>query len=353
MPGYSPFPQRDLGWDFFSVSRPMNEFTLRRRVLELGNISILSGCRADELIADADGRAVTGVRFEDDDGRAGELLSSLVVEASSSGALTLAFLQSQGRAPPPDTVIGVDIGYASAVFVLPDDPARAWKMLMTSGQPPGDRRSAILLAMEGGRSMVTLVGRGDDRPPGDWDGYMAFAKSLASPTLFETIKVARRVGEVVRYRFAASVRRHFQEVMDFPDGLLPFGDAICRLNPAGGQGMTVAAQEARLLRNLLGDRAASGQELSGLAAEFFVGLKPVLDTPWGAIAAQDFRFPETRGERPANFETSTRFGAAMLRLAAHDAETHRLWQEVAHLLKPSSVYQDPDFVARVMAGPAA
>ena len=161
------------------------------------------------------------------------------------------------------------------------------------------------------------------------------------------------MGEVVRYRFAASVRRHFHEMADFPEGLLPFGDAICRLNPAGGQGMSVAAQEARLLRDLLSDRTGSGQGLAGIAAAFFAGVRPLLDTPWGAIVAQDFQFPQTRGEPPANFEAAKRFGAALLRLAAKDAETHRLWQEVAHLMRPATAYQDPAFVARVMAGPTA
>ena len=163
-PGYSPFPQRDLGWDFYCASRPLNEFTLRRRVLSLGNVSILSGCRADDLITGPDGGAVTGVRFEDEDGRERELPAGLVVEASGSGALTLALLSARGLAAPPETVIGVDIGYATGVFALPDESARGWKMLMTAGQPPDDRRGAILLAMEGGRSRGRHPGGPRRRP---------------------------------------------------------------------------------------------------------------------------------------------------------------------------------------------
>ncbi len=114
----------------------------------------------------------------------------------------------------------------------------------------------------------------------------------------------------------------------------------------------VSVLERDSLPELPATRAGTPQCRHGhglLTGGLFAGLKSVLDTPWGAIVAQDFQFPQTRGEPPANFEAMRRFGVGLLRLAAEDAATHRLWQEVAHLIRPATVYQEPDFVARVMA----
>jgi hypothetical protein len=59
--------------------------------------------------------------------------------------------------------------------------------------------------------------------------------------------------------------------------------------------------------------------------------------------------PSTRGQRPADFETTLKFGIALTRLAAEDPAVHKLTAEVQNLLKPRSVYLDPGLVKRVFA----
>ena len=58
---------------------------------------------------------------------------------------------------------------------------------------------------------------------------------------------------------------------------------------------------------------------------------------------------DTRGQRPADFETTLKFGIALTRLAAEDPTVHKLTLEVQHLLKPRSVFRDPTLVQRVLA----
>jgi hypothetical protein len=145
------------------------------------------------------------------------------------------------------------------------------------------------------------------------------------------------------------VYRHYERLEDFPRGVLPLGDAICRFNPVHGQGMSVAAQEARSLGRLLAERARQTDPLAGLAPAFFAEVSTLIDTPWAAAAIPDFVHPDTRGERPANFEQTLKFGLALGKLAARDPAVHTLTAEVQHLLKPRSVYQDPELVQRVLA----
>ena len=271
-----------------------------------------------------------------------------MVDASGRGALTLALLQSIGRPPPEETTIGIDLGYATCVFAIPDDVSTDWKGVMTFGQAPQNSRGGLMLPLEGNRWMATIGGRHGDVPPGDAEGFLTYARALRTPTIYNAISHAKHLNGVARYGFPESVRRHFERLDVFPRGLLPIGDAICRFNPLYGQGMSVAALEACLLQRLLERPGGDGNPIAGLAPAFFAEVQALIETPW-SVAILDFAFPDTRGQRPADFETTLKFGTALTRLAAEDPAVHKLTVEVQHLLRPRSVYRNPALVQRVLA----
>jgi len=357
-PGYDPFPQRDLGWFNYAVSRPTIERAVRRRVESRANITLRQNCRVQEVLASPNGEAVAGVRNDNGNGASETIAADLVVDASGRGALTLALLQSIGRPLPEETTIGIDLGYATCIFAIPDDASTDWKGVMTFGQAPQNSRGGLMLPLEGNRWMATIGGRHGDVPPGDAEGFLTYARALRTPTIYNAISHAKRLDGVARYGFPESVRRHFERLDVFPRGLLPIGDAICRFNPVYGQGMSVAALEAcllqRLLERLAGDRlggdrlGGDSNPIAGLAPAFFAEIQTLIETPW-SVAILDFVFPDTRGQRPADFETTLKFGIALTRLAAEDPDVHKLTVEVQHLLRPRSVYRDPALVQRVLA----
>ena len=53
-PGFDPFPIRDLGFDIFSMSRPLLEAVTRRRVQQTPNIDIRVRSRVTRLVASRD-----------------------------------------------------------------------------------------------------------------------------------------------------------------------------------------------------------------------------------------------------------------------------------------------------------
>jgi 2-polyprenyl-6-methoxyphenol hydroxylase-like FAD-dependent oxidoreductase len=200
-PGYDPFPQRDLGWFSYAVSRPTIEHAVRRRVESRANIALRQRCRVQELLASPNGEAVTGVRYQNDDGESETIATDLVVDASGSGAVTLALLQSIGRPLPEETKIGIDLGYATCVFAIPDDAPTDWNGVMTFGQAPQNSRGGLMLPLEGNRWMATIGGRHGDVPSGDAEDFLAYARALRTPTIYNAINRAERLGGVARYGF--------------------------------------------------------------------------------------------------------------------------------------------------------
>jgi 2-polyprenyl-6-methoxyphenol hydroxylase-like FAD-dependent oxidoreductase len=347
LPGFDPFPRRDLGFDYLCMTRPLVEFVARRLVEQQHNIVLKSRCRVTRLLASAHRGAVTGIRYDEADGRSNELAADLTVDASSRGILTLELLDKMGLPRPQETEIGIDLRYATAMFKIPSTAPCDWRAVL---HRPSARsgRGGLLVPVENSCWQVNLTGMHGEPMPESVRDFIAFAQTLRTRTIHDAIEGAVPIGPIYRFGFSSSVRRRFEALDRFPDRVLSLGDVICRFNPAFGQGMSVAAQEVRVLKRLIEDRALDADPLKGLARSFFAAIQDLLAAPW-AVAESDFIFEKTRGQRPTDFCQRLKFNSALQRVASEDATVHQLMSEVAHLVKPSSALRDPQIISRVTA----
>jgi 2-polyprenyl-6-methoxyphenol hydroxylase-like FAD-dependent oxidoreductase len=344
IPGQDVWPRLKLSWPTYSMSRPLIECTLRRQVERIGNISVRRGCRVLGIVSEARVLAATGIRYETPGGNRKTLESDLIVDASGNGSLTVEFLKATDRRPVAETSIGVNTRYASALFERVDMGVD-YKSVFTFPDAPEQSRGGLILPAENHRHQVVLMGRGNDIPPIDADEFLSYARTLPTLSVYCAIKNANPLTAISPFSFAESRWRHFAQVPDFPNGLLPIGDAICRFNPVYGQGMTVALQEANVLFDLL--RTSDGKSLATLAPTFLAKAETLIAEPWAMSAIPDFIYPETTGERPADLEDRLNFQRALGRLAARDAEVYELLTEIRHVLKPLTLLDDPSIVRRV------
>jgi len=276
-----------------------------------------------------------------------ELAADLVVDASGRAVPTLAFLDRGGSPKPEQTEIGVDVGYASAIFEPSDEPLD-WMGMVHFGMPPGEGRGALILPIENGRWLVSLGRRPSGEMPSDIESFVAFTRTLRTPTAWEALRTAKPVTDVARFGFPASTRRHFHKLERWPRGLVPIADSICRFNPLFGQGMSVAAMEAVVLGKLLAARRSSSDPVDGVGHDFLIAIQETLEAPW-AVAVSDFAYSHTTGERPSDLVQRLQYSGAILHLAAQDPDVHRLMVEVSQLLKPQSALREPAITERVRA----
>jgi len=287
----------DAPYKTLSMTRGLLELCLRRHVAAVPNISIRYGADAQELLFDGPARKATGVAA-----RIGEAQQSfaadLVVDATGRAAQAMKWLTSAGFRAPRETAIGLDFGYATALFDIPKDFDGGWKVMFLIPKPPHEAVAGTAFEVEGNRWMVAIAGRGAQRPTADPEAFVPFAKGLSDQRLYQWIARARRVSEVKTYRFAASTRRHYERLENHPEGFLAIGDALCSFNPVYGQGMSVAAMEAEVLSELLSARAGAGTELSGLWREFYPRCAKAIDVPWTMARDLDMQYEQTKIPRP-------------------------------------------------------
>jgi 2-polyprenyl-6-methoxyphenol hydroxylase-like FAD-dependent oxidoreductase len=344
---YQPNP-RPLGVIYF-MSRCLLEHCLRRRVQDLPNVEP----RYRSLVRDAlteDGR-VTGVVID----RGERVPADLVVDATGRNARTLNWLTQLAFDTPPESVVNCDFAYASAI-VRPSDPAALGGAgFFVLPAPNGDHntRGAYVVRVEGDKWLAGLGGRFGDYPPTDVEAWRDYGRTLAYPVWDDVLSTTELLTKPAAFRFPRSVRRHFERLDRFPDGLVPVGDSICHFNPVYGQGMSAAACQARALGEVLTRRARRSQDLTGLALEFFPEAFEVTRTPWALAAAADFQDPRTTGDFPAEeIQSLAMFQLAAMR-ADTDPEAAQLVSDVMTLARPLSALHEPPWPERLAQGAEA
>ena len=89
----------------------------------------------------------------------------------------------------------------------------AWGALVITGKP--SPRSGLIFPIEGDRWLVTLPGFSDEPMPQDPEAFLAYARSLAVPDLFETISPCEPLSEIKHFRFAGSLRHCYDRLEHF------------------------------------------------------------------------------------------------------------------------------------------
>ncbi|WP_409331576.1 FAD-dependent oxidoreductase [Trujillonella humicola] len=325
-----------------SMSRPLLEHVVRRRVTALPRVTLRGGTTVVGLVTDASRTLVTGVRL--DTGAA--LAADLVVDATGRQARSLGWLDELGFAPPAVSEVHVDTRYVSRTYRRGELPARDWKGAGVI-DAPATRRMAMALPIEGDRWVVSFGGLEGEAPPVEGAARLDYARSLPSPVIAQIMAASEPLGEPATHRFPANQRRHVEKLRRFPLGWVLLGDAVCSFDPIYGQGMTAAALQAEALGACL-DRA--GAVDAAFARRYFRRVGRVVSVPWSTAVGGDFAYPDTRGPKPVGTDLLNRYVARAMR-AAHrdDAVWLRVNEVMAMVRRPESLVT-PGIAVRVLVG---
>jgi 2-polyprenyl-6-methoxyphenol hydroxylase-like FAD-dependent oxidoreductase len=334
------FRQAESGLPILFASRPFLEGQVRTRVRALPDVRFLEGTDITDLTTSADRRRVTGVRVHSRDAEPTAVPADLVVDATGRGSRMPVWLEALGYQRPAQERVEIGLGYASRTYRLRPGAVGDDRLIITGGTPDNPR-VGWLAVLEGGRHIVTLGGILGDHPPTDPAGFHAFAASLVFADITDAIAGAEPLDDPVPFRFPANVRHRYERLRRFPAGLLVIGDAVSSFNPIYGQGMTVAATEALVLRGLL----ARHTDLA--PGRYFRAITQAVDTPWDIAVGADLAYPDVPGRRTRRIRMVNAYLPRLHAAAGFDVALGTAFVRVMGLLDQPAGLLRPDRALRV------
>lgn len=344
---FNGMPLRPAQTGLLSVpcTRPVIERHVRARVEKVRGVRFLEQYDIVGLETTPDAGRVTGVRVQ---ARAGasapEVLSAdLVIDATGRGSRTPVWLEELGYSRPAEERVKVDLAYTTRHYRVPRDPFGSDIAIIAAATPTHPRGAFYYrLPGEDGRVELSLTGVLGDYPPTDPDGFLEFVRSVPVPEIYESIRDAEPVDDPVMFRFPASVRRRYEQLSRFPEGLLVMGDAVCSFNPVYAQGMAVAAIESRVLAEQLGKAPVPSP------GEFFQKIARKIDSPWEFAAIADLGYAGVEGPRTAKVRMINAYIARLQRAAVHDASLTNAFMRVAGLIDEPTALLRPGKILRTL-----
>jgi len=224
-------------------SRPYLEWQLRTRTAATPGVQLTHGTSVEPRY-DPERRAVTGVRLPDGT----EVDADLVIDATGRSARLPAWLEQWGYPRPREDAVQVGISYATHRLRVPHPVA---EKVIVAGASREQPLGLGMLFYEDGLWGLTAFGVSGAQPPDTFEGMQALAAEILPARMAAAVRDAEPVGEVARHKYPASRWRRYDKVVEFPSGIIPFGDAVVSFNPTFGQGMTMTALQAANLAALL------------------------------------------------------------------------------------------------------
>ncbi|WP_329044062.1 FAD-dependent monooxygenase [Amycolatopsis sp. NBC_01488] len=337
--------QQHAGLTTLGVVRPMFEYFIRERVQQFANVTFVEEHDILGLTTTADKSQVTGARVQKRGTDTDEVIEAdLVVDATGRGSRTPVWLEQLGYEKPFEERKKIDLGYVTQHFRLREGANGfqndvAINQIAHAAVPRGN----VFFLVEDGKVELTTYGILGDHPPTDYDGLMAWLKSLPAKDVYNTLRYADPVDKAMPFKFPTTLRRHYQKLRRFPEGLLVTGDAVTTFNPVYAQGMSVAALCALVLRQHLHSGAAP------VPQDYFRDLATdAIDQAWEMTNQIDLSLPGVEGERSFKVKMGNWFLKRVQIAATHDGAITAEYFKTAGLVQKPEALMKPGFALKVL-----
>ncbi|MEU5191761.1 FAD-dependent oxidoreductase [Streptomyces klenkii] len=325
-----------------TASRDLTDFIVRTQILKDPRVSVRTHTKAIGLLGNR--RVVKGVRVRAADGSESDLRADLLVDASGRATRMPQWLARLGITSLAEERIDSGLVYASRLYRAPV-PTRGWPVVGVQADPrlPQPGSAGGILPIEGDRWHVSLMGAPGRHPTRDVDAFEPFARTLRHPLLADLLAHAEPLTDVSVTHSTANRRHYYERLTHWPQGLLALGDSAAAFNPVYGQGISVAAQSAVVLRDWLSN---------GLAHHGQRAIARPISSAWALAAGQDIHFSTTKGKSPnLAHRLLHRYVSRLSRTATGSFHAATALTDVLALQAPPTTLIRPSMLLTALLGP--
>lgn len=244
--------------------RAMLEWVLMQRMLSEERVHYLEKHEAISLQFEEGTNRVIGLIVKDRHVKPGnihQMKADLVVDTSGRMSKLPKWLKDEGLSLPQTDELSVSLGYSTRYYQIPPEAPNPQAMVVV-GQPNKQIPTGLFERVDHDLVAVLLSAAGGSHyPTTDADQFDSETAALTHPAIADAITHLTPYTKPKGFRVPSCVRYHYEQMHDWPSGLLVMGDALCTLDPIHGQGMTKAALEAQTLERML-KQAQKKEQLS-------------------------------------------------------------------------------------------
>ncbi|MFI8932575.1 NAD(P)/FAD-dependent oxidoreductase [Streptomyces sp. NPDC053474] len=332
------------GNELIGTTRELLESHVRRRMFSDSAVELVRGRGVGLRFT---GDRVSGVRYQAvGSTRVADLSADAVIDATGRSSRLAAWLEDGGWQAPAVDRIGIDLGYATAVFRRADElpglkVAHATPVVAATTADQAD--TGALAAVEGDRWMAVIAAYGDRRPSRDPAEFLKRMQGIEASPFGVVAERCEMLSPVHTYRMAHSLRRDYAGLQRLPGGLFAVGDAVASYNPVYGQGMTSAALHASCLAAYL----RRGNSLHAPARAYFEHIAVIVNAAWSLSTVADLAQPHVTGPYPRGYRLIKKSADLITRASVTDPWVNERFLDVVNMRRHPAQLQSPAFLWRV------
>lgn len=274
-----------------SSSRALLEWVLRRRVQNISNVHFITNTEVTGFMSSEDRQTITGIYIKErnKNKQEGMLTADMVIDTAGRSSKVIKWLNSLGYTVPNPEVLKVSLGYSTQYYKIPSQVEKQWRSVISEALPTKGISTGMLIRIEDNVAGTLLFSAGGEHYPSiKPEEFQEELKNLNASEISEIVSNLEPLQGPRGYRTPESIRQHFEQMENWPSGLLVLGDAFCSFDPIYGQGMTVAAIEAETVANCLEEQKRNPQPY--FERHVLQRMQKAIEPAWWLSSISDLRW---------------------------------------------------------------
>jgi hypothetical protein len=158
------------------------------------------------------------------------MYADLVVDVSGRGTKIFHWLGELGYETAGTTEVKVNVGYSTRIYERDASDPRGKKWIFKTLEAPKEYKGVGAFPIDNNRWIASIAGWHAHSIAATEEDFESTIKEVPIGDVYDIIKTCRPLSDLVHYKYASSLRRHYEKLRRFPETKGPRPAGIKLLN---------------------------------------------------------------------------------------------------------------------------